>query len=146
MLHTIVFQDNVYQLARSIDTLYEGLLLDLSEDIYRDKAIDDILFFDVALQKTIKLVRDNSRISDYVEIMHSLHSCEDRFIRLLDFILQGNGSMSGAFAQFLTKIQGIRNVHAAIRTDIGAGIRKGDSGADTRDVVSRNELSELLNF
>ncbi len=146
MLHNIIFQDNIYQLARSIDNLYEGLLLDLSDDIFLDKAIDDLLFFDVALQKTLKLVRDNSRISDYTEIMHSLHSCEDRFIRLLDSILQGKGSMSGAFTQFLTKIQGIRNAHAAIRADIGTGIRKGDTGADARDVVSRSELSELLNF
>jgi hypothetical protein len=146
MLHNIIFQDNIYQLARSIDNLYEGLLLDLSDDIFLDKAIDDLLFFDVALQKTLKLVRDNSRISDYTEIMHSLHSCEDRFIRLLDSILQGKGSMSGAFAQFLAKIQGIRNAHAALRADIGAGIRKGDAGADARDVVSRSELSELLNF
>ena len=146
MLHTIIFQDNIYQLARSIDTLYEGLLLDLSEDIFLDKAVDDLLFFDVALQKTVKLVRENSRIADYAEIMHSLHSCEDRFMRLLDSILQGNLSMSGAFAQFLTKIQGIRNAHAAIRADIASCIRKGDSGADARDVVSRSELSELLNF
>lgn len=146
MLHNIVFQDNIYQLARSIDTLYEGFMLELSEDIFLDKALDDILFFDSAIQKIVYLMRENSRLADYIDILHSLHSCEERFIRLLDSLLQGNSTMKEGLTQFMAKIQGIRNAHSALRNELSQGIHKGDSSSDARDIVSRNELSELLNF
>ncbi|HNQ96814.1 MAG TPA: hypothetical protein PKH81_01875 [Treponemataceae bacterium] len=146
MLQNIVFQDNIYQLSRLIDLVQEGLQLDLSEDFFLDKTLDDLLFFDAALQKMKGQVEGNSRMSDYIPILHSLYSCEERFIRIVDLLLSGKGAMNGAFTQFMTRLQGIRNVHAGIRESLIQGIRKSDNSIDSRDMVSQNELSELLNF
>lgn len=53
MLKNIVFQDNLYQLCRSIDVVYEGLLLDLCPDYFFDKTVDDMLFFDASIQENL---------------------------------------------------------------------------------------------
>lgn len=146
MLKNIVFQDNLYQLCRSIDVVYEGLLLDLCSDYFFDKTVDDMLFFDASIQKIYRQIQDNNQVSDYVSILHSLYSCQERFIRLLDTILTGKTSMSEHFSGFLSKLQTIRNMQSLIRTEISGSIQKMDSSLDSRDIVSTNELSELLNF
>lgn len=146
MLQNIVFQDNLYHLSRSIDTAYEGLLLELAPEFFLDKTIDDILFFDVAIQKLYRQVQTAPHLSGYVDILHALHSCQDRYIRLLDALLQGKASMRDKFTQLLPKLQGIRNAHASVRSELAACIQKSDKTNDSRDIVSRNELSELLNF
>lgn len=146
MLKNIVFQDNIYQLCRSIDTVYEGLLLDLCPDYFFDKTVDDILFFDASIQKIYRQIQDNSQISDYISILHNLYSCQERFLRLLDTILKGESSMSKHFTGFLPKLQNIRNMQGITHTEIASSIHKNDKSLDTRDIVSSNELSELLNF
>ena len=81
-----------------------------------------------------------------MSILHSLHACQERFLRLLDTILKGESSMSEHFSGFLSKLQNIRNMQGLIRNEIAASIRKSDKSLDSRDIVSSNELSELLNF
>jgi hypothetical protein len=146
MLQNIVFQDNLYHLSRSIDAAYEGLLLELAPEFFLDKTIDDILFFDVTIQKIYRQIQTAPHLSGYVEILHALHSCQDRYIRLLDFILQGKASMREGFTQLLPKLQGIRNAHAGVKSELAVAIQKSDKSNDSRDIVSRNELSELLNI
>jgi len=46
----------------------------------------------------------------------------------------------------LPKLQGIRNAHAGVKSELAAAIQKSDKSNDSRDIVSRNELSELLNI
>lgn len=146
MLQKIVFQDNLYQLARSIDILYEGLLLELSEDYFSNKIVDDILFFDDTIQKLFAQAESNPQISGYITILQSLHACQKRYMLLLDSILQGRSCMKEAFIPLYSKIQTIRNHHGALSAEILQSIRKSDKNSDSRDIVSRNELSELLHF
>ena len=94
MLQNIVFQDNIYQLARTADLLKEGLLLDLAGDYFYDKFVDDILFLDVSIQKLSAQILSNSRISSYIAILHSLRSCQERYIDLLTLVLSGKSGLS----------------------------------------------------
>jgi hypothetical protein len=146
MLQNIVFQDNIYQLARTADLLKEGLLLDLAGDYFYDKFVDDILFLDVSIQKLSAQILSNSRISSYIAILHSLRSCQERYIDLLTLVLSGKSGLSESFANLLPKIQTIKNTHLALSAEIQKNIQKKDANFDSRDMVSQNELSELLHF
>jgi hypothetical protein len=146
MLQKIVFQDNIFQLSRSIDTVNEGLMLDLSPDYFFDKTVDDLLFFDASIQKIFSQLQSNPRISGYIHIMHSLLSCQNRFLQLVDSILQSRAAMKEEFEALLPKLQTIRNQHTTLNASICETIVKCDKNNDSRDIVSQNELSELLNF
>ncbi len=146
MLQKTVFQDNIYHLCRSIDLVAEGLLLDLSGEFFLDKMIDDILFFDASIQKLNARLSENKLMSGYTESLRALHSCQARYINLLDSILAGKTGIKDEFAPMLPKIQGIRNAQSVIRGELAGSIQKSDKSADSRDIVSSNELSELLNF
>jgi hypothetical protein len=65
---------------------------------------------------------------------------------LLDFILQGKSALQTNFVTLLPKLQGIRNAHIALGNEMATNIQKSDNNTDSRDIVSSNELSELLNF
>lgn len=146
MLQKIVFQDNIYHLARSIDVVYEGLMLDLSPEFFLDKTVDDLLFFDATIQKLCRQIQTNQQMAGYGAIQQNLYSCQMRYVNLLDFILRGQSALQTDFGPLLPKLQGIRNAHIALGNEMATNIQKGDKNADSRDIVSSNELSELLNF
>jgi len=146
MLQKIVFQDNLYQLSRSIDIVYEGLLLDLASDYFFDKTVDDLLFFDVSIQKLYRQLLSNVQVSGYITILHSLHSCQNRYLALIDLVLQGKATMKDEFGPLIPKLNGIRNLHVNLRMEMTRSIQKSDKINDSHDIVSQNELSELLNF
>lgn len=146
MLQNIVFQDNIYQIARSIDTLHEGLLLDLAGEYFFEKSVDDMLFFDSTIQKIHRQLTDNQRIAGFLTIMQNLLSCDHRFIELLDRVISLKGSMSDRFIPVIPKLSALREAHRALARSISDTIAKNDPSGDSDDIVSRNELSELLNF
>ena len=126
--------------------MHEGLLLDLSPEYYFDKTVDDILFFDASIQKLFKQTQGNQQLTDYVQILHSLNSCQTRYIQLVSLIVQGKTSMTEQFVPLIAKLQGIRANHASQQAELVRSIQKSDKNSDSRDIVSQNELSELLNF
>ena len=146
MMQKIMFQDNLYQLSRSIDTVYEGLLLDLSPEFFFDKTVDDILFFDASIRKLAAHFAENTQISGYIKLLHALYSCQSRYIQLIDTILSDQSSMKEEFLSLRSKLHEIRATHVGIQADIVRSIGKIDKNNDSRDIVSGDELSELLNF
>jgi len=146
MLQKIVFQDNVYQISRSIDTVYEGLLLDLSHEYFFDKTVDDILFFDVSIQRLYKQIQSNPQVTGYIHVLQALYTCQSRYLVLLELILSQKCAMKDNFTSLTSKLTSIREIQVSLRTEIGLSIQKNDKSNDTRDIVSQNELSELLNF
>jgi hypothetical protein len=141
-----MFQDNLYQLTRSIELTHEGLMLDLSDDFFFDKTVDDLLFFDASIRKLTSILETNTQIAGYSDILHCLHSCQNHFISLIDFILSGKTAMTQQFVTLFSKLREIRTRQSAIQDTIARSIGKIDKSADTNDIVSSNELSELLNF
>lgn len=146
MLQNIVFQDNIFQLVRSIDALREGLLLDLSADYFFEKTVDDMLFFDSAIQKIFRQLTENRRIAGFLTIMQNLHSCDRRFIQLLDAVIAGNTAMSERFPPIVPKLNAMRDNHGTLAKSMAESIANSDVSGDSDDIVSRSELSELLNF
>jgi hypothetical protein len=146
MLQKTVFQDNIYQLSRSIDVLHEGLMLELSGEYFFDKTVDDILFIDASIQKLLKQLQANSHTTGFNALLHSLHSCLNRYLLTIDLILSGKGCMADQFAPLSPKLKDIRINIAAIRENLAKDIQKTDTSGDATDIVSSNELSELLNF
>ncbi len=146
MLQNIVFQDNLYHLSRSIDLTKEGILLDLSSEYFFDKLLDDILFFDITITKIYRQLSENSRISGYVQLLHSVHSCQRRYIQLLESIPSLKTSLKDDFVKLIPKIRDIHVKHKELSSRIVDDIAHNDPNSDSRDVVSQSELSELLNF
>lgn len=146
MLQNIVFQDNLYQLARSIENTSEGLALELSREYFHDKIVNDILFFDNLIQQIYVRIQKNKQLADYLSVMQSLHSCQNKFIKLVDVILQRKTPMRDAFVETVPKLTLIKKRQLEILKECRESIIKTEKPGDSRDIVSSSELSELLKF
>ena len=144
MLQNIVFQDNLYQLARSIENAREGLLLDLAPEFFYKKIVADISFFDTCIQHIHAALQKNTRLPDYLPLMKAMFSCQEKFIALLSLILERKTSLAGAFESDMEQIKAISEAHSTLKEETRESITKSEKSGDARDIVSTSELSQLL--
>ena len=144
MLKNTAFHDNLYQLAKIITITSEGLSLELSENMFLDKVISDISFISDTLQTLFTEVQNLSHLPEYLSIMQSLYSCETDYLLLLkafaaktiekQITLSISGSDLGAYYK----------LHTDIKDRIEKRIQESNKNLDTYQIVSQNELSQLL--
>ncbi|UTC67607.1 MULTISPECIES: hypothetical protein [unclassified Treponema] len=146
MLHKIVFQDNLFQITRMLDVIKEGLSLDLSDSIFAEKTIRDILFFDAALQKLFSQIEPQSHLPDYIDTMSCLYFCIKKYMTILKIILTEKIGSESAFTTEKIRLEGIYKKHQDFLGKINIDISDTNFQNETYNIVSQNELSELLNF
>ena len=144
MLKNTAFHDNLYQLAKIITMTSEGLSLELSENMFLDKVISDISFISDTLQTLFIEVQNLSHLPEYLSIMQCLYSCETDYLLLLkafaaktiekQITLSISGSDLGAYYK----------LHTDIKDRIEKRIQESNKNLDTYQIVSQNELSQLL--
>ena len=64
MLKNTAFHDNLYQLAKIISITSEGLALELSENMFLEKMVDDISFISKTLQSMFTEVQNLSHLPE----------------------------------------------------------------------------------
>ena len=144
MLKNTAFHDNLYQLAKIISITTEGLALELSENMFLDKMVADISFISDTLQALFDEVQNLSHLPEYLPIMQSLYSCEMDYLLLLKTFAakiiekQVNVSVSGS------DLNTYYTLHNDIKDRIEKRIQESNKNLDTYQIVSQNELSQLL--
>lgn len=146
MLQKIIFQDNLYYITRSLDIIQSGLHLDLSDEIFTEKIIADILFFDSALQKLFNRIEPQPHLPDYADIMHCLYFCTAKYISLLQFLCDKKSETESVFKDQFERFEGIEKKHQSLIDKIKLNITDKEIQNDSYAIVSQMELSELLNF
>ncbi|CEM60899.1 hypothetical protein DWQ65_05765 [Treponema phagedenis] len=145
-MQNFVFQDNIYQLVRSIDVVYEGLQLDLADELFFNKIINDITFFDFAIQKLVTQIEHQSHLPDYLTTMHCLFSCITRYTNLLNFYMQKVNISNKKNNEIIQKLKTIHKRNSDVQNQIATHIQETNTSSDSYQIVSQNELSELLDF
>ena len=144
MLKNTAFHDNLYQLAKIISITTEGLALELSENMFLEKTVADISFISDTLQSLFTEVQNLSHLPEYLPIMQSLYSCETDYLLLLKAFAaktigkQMNLSVSG------TELGVYYKLHSDMKNRIEKRIQESYKNLDAYQIVSQNELSQLL--
>ena len=146
MLHKIVFQDNLFQITRMLDVIKNGLMLDLTKDIFGEKIIGDILFFDSALKKLFNQIEPQIHLPDYMDSMHCLYFCMTKYMSILQILLTEKKGTDFLSNIDIESLENIWKTHKGLTEMININIKDTDIQNDSYNVVSQNELSELLNF
>ncbi|AGT44463.1 hypothetical protein [Treponema pedis] len=146
MLHKIIFQDNLFQITRMLDTVRDGMRLDLAQDIFSKKFIHDILFFDSALQKLFNQIEPQSHLPDYMDSMHCLYFCMAKYINLLQVILTEKKAAEFLNGCDIENLENIWKTHKDLIDKINIDVDDTEVHSESYNMVSQNELSELFNF
>ncbi|PIE98919.1 MAG: hypothetical protein CR988_01080 [Treponema sp.] len=146
MLQKIVFQDNIYQLARNIELIHNGLILELDESLFAGKILDDIFFCDVLAKKILERLHNQQHLHEYINAMNCLYSCIIKFLTVLTEILEGKMSDSQAVAVNRERLLVTKIESEKLKDQIADEIREKAGHIDNINIVSEMELNQLLNF
>ncbi len=145
MLQKIVFQDNIFQITRALDVIIDGMKLDLSEEIFAKKTMNDILFFDFAIQNIFNKLEPQTHLPDYLNTMQCLYFCIVKYTTTLQ-IMMNEKQNDPIMMNNMEKLMGIFEKYKELIGKIDLDIQESDVSQDSINMVSQNELSELLNF
>ncbi len=145
MLQKIVFQDNIFQITRALDLIRDGMKLDLSEEIFAKKTMNDILFFDFAIQNIFNKIEPQTHLPDYLNTMQCLYFCIMKYINTLQ-VMMAEKQNDPIMINNKQKMMGIFEKYKNLVSKIDIDIKESDLSQDSMNMVSQNELSELLNF
>ena len=144
MLKNTAFHDNLYQLAKIISITTEGLALELSEDMFFEKMIADMSFISTTLQSLFTEVQNLSHLPEYLPIMQSLYSCETDYLLLLKTFAAKTIEKRMNLSLSTSDISAYYKLHSDTKERIEKRIQESDKNLDVYQIVSQNELSQLL--
>jgi len=144
MLKNTAFHDNLYQLAKIISITTEGLALELSEDMFFEKMIADMSFISSTLQSLFTEVQNLSHLPEYLPIMQSLYSCETDYLLLLKTFAAKTIEKRMNLSLSTSDISAYYKLHSDTKERIEKRIQESDKNLDVYQIVSQNELSQLL--
>jgi len=142
VLYNIVFQDNIYILLRQIDTISNGLKLELDARLFEEKTLVDLVFFDKAIKQLFAEVSKQTSLPNFIDVLQCLHFCISKYLELLTCISSRN------FVARTNKnnldFKRIREDHKNLLKRIEENIKENDVQIAEQEMVSKNELAELL--
>ena len=110
MAKKIHFQDDLYQIARTIDILYEGLKLDLDNEFFSEYYLSQILFLDNTITEIFNFLDENKQLIERKIQVRNLYSIEKKFILFLESINPETGIME-SISQGNNKIRQVIESH-----------------------------------
>ena len=144
MLKNTAFHDNLYQLAKIISITSEGLALELSENMFLEKMVSDISFISNTLQSLFTEVQSLSHLPEYLPIMQSLYSCETDYLLLLKAFAAKTIGKQVSVSVSGSDLGAYYKLHTDTKDRIEKRIQESDKNLDVYQIVSQNELSQLL--
>jgi len=142
VLYNIVFQDNIYILLRQIDTINNGLRLELDARLFEEKMFLDLAFFDKAIKQLFSEISKQTSLPNFIDVLQCLHFCISKYVELLTCI--SSRSFASKWKDSHLEVQNIKKEHQHLLETIEAHIRENDMQASEQEMVSKNELAELL--
>ena len=143
MLYNIAFQDNIYLLLRQIDTLYDGLKLDIDERLFSAKISGDLVFFDKVIDRLFEQIYPQVALQNFIEVLQCLHLCISRYIALINIITSNQSRCKISIG--IKEITNTVARHKEMLKKIEEIIEESDPTELESEVVSQNELACLLN-
>lgn len=144
MLYNVVFQDNIYILLRQIDTINNGLKLDLDATLFGEKIVFDIMFFDKGIKKLFREIVGQSSLPTFIDILQSLHFSISKYLELLTKVCEKDSIIRSYVVSKKLNIPSILKEHKELVKNIEELIAKNDIKESEQQMVSKNELLELL--
>ena len=142
MLYNIVFQDNIYILLRQIDTISNGLKLELDANLFEEKTLMDLSFFDKAIKQLFSEVSKQTSLPNFVDVLQCLHFCISKYLELLTSLSSRNFAVGTNKTSL--DFSSLKEDHTNLLATIEENIKENDIQIAEQEMVSKNELRELL--
>jgi hypothetical protein len=138
------YADDLFVLSTLVKSLESSLAVEADPEYFRERIAGDIFFIDSSIRTFSELLSQNAHLIERAEYVKLLIRSTKSFIDILQRLLAGKQPESAAYAayapQFRVNLEGQKKVEAELDSLFASAL---EGGAET-DLVSQDELSELL--
>jgi hypothetical protein len=141
MIH---YQDDLFSLSVLVKSLDLILSTETDPDYFAERVGTDIVFLDRSLRAFGSLLEQNTLLIERAEYLKLLERTVKSFVGVLDRLLGSGYPRSQAFAREAQRLGEAAAEQRALLMHLGGILSSSLSGEAETDLVSQDELSELL--
>lgn len=144
MSQKIHYQDDLFLLSVLAKSLDSGLSVEADPEFYLERLAEDVFFIDSSIRKFKDLLSANSHLMDRSEYLKLLERTARTFAGSLERLASGASPMSSAWERYLSRLEEIARDQKAMLAELVDLLKNAGEGANETELVSSDELSELL--
>ncbi len=144
MIKNIHFGDNIFFLGSLIKTLTEGFSLDVDEEYFIEKTVEDLFFIDGTLRRILNALKDNNLLIDRKEYLRNLLKADINYLDLINQIVEGKIAGSFNFGGFKDKFISVTEGIEDDISQISSMLSLNEEVEKSSELVSNEEFKFLL--
>lgn len=144
MAKKIHYDDNLFYIREIIKSLKKGFSVEIDNDYFMDKVIEDIYFIDAILRRLCANLFEHDQLIKRPEVLRSVMVSITQFIEALEIILDKPGADSFFQSQNLSKFRDITVYQKDEQQRIKKILIGVESSLESDDQVSKEEFDLLL--
>lgn len=138
------YQDDLFLLSVLTKTLDSGLAVEADPEYFRDRIAGDIFFIDSSLRNFSEMLAQNSHLIERTEYLKLLERTVRAFSVIVGRLVEGDYPMAAAYESYSPQLKGILQGQKALLFELSEALKTASQGGGETDLVSSDELSELL--
>lgn len=144
MAQKIHYRDDLFVLSTLAHALESALSIEADPEFFRERISGDIFFLDASIRAFRDILVQNSHLIERSDYLKLLEGISRGFGHSIDRLVTGNYPHAEAYASYEPQLRGIIEAQKSIAAEI-RGVLDAESGMEMEsDLVSEDELSELL--
>lgn len=144
MASKVHYEDDLFFLHSVLRTVEAGLRLDVDQEFFHDKILEDIFFIDATLMRLFSSLKDNPHLINRVTYLRSLRRTIVAFSDFLSQFVRGDLGFQAAADAYNERLTAAAYSHQNVRREIDLILDQEDSDEETAAVVSSEEYGFLL--
>lgn len=138
------YQDDLFILSVLVKSLEASLSVEADPEFYREHIAGDIIFVDATIRNFSGMLAQNSHLLDRTEYIKLLDRTARSFKAIIGKILDDEYPRADAYKSYAPQLAAVLREQEAIVQELGALLKSSADGESEVDLVSSDELSELL--
>lgn len=138
------YQDDLFFLSVLVKSLDSGLSVEADPEYFRERIAGDIFFIDSSLRGFGEMLAQNSHLIERTEYLKLLERTIRSFVASVERLVAGECPMSAAYETYHPQLKGILQGQKDLLGELSESLKVMGSGGGETDLVSSDELSELL--
>ncbi len=138
------YQDDLFVISTLVKALEAALAVEADAEFFRERLAGDFFFIDTSIKNFHTLLSHNEHLIDRVEYMKLLERTAVSFGRVVRRLLAGDCPRAEDYAAYHPQLEAVLESQRTLVTELEALLASAGEGNSGADVVSEDELSELL--
>jgi hypothetical protein len=144
MPQMIHYQDDLFFLSVLVKALDAGLSSEADPEYFRERVAGDLFFLDGSLKNFRALLAQNALLIDRPEYLKLLQRTSRSLTQVLDRLIGAAYPRAEAYASYRPQFEALIKGQSALLAELDGILESSLSGQTETDLVSQDELSELL--